>query len=535
MAGVCIVFPPLWYFTGVPADLTHPGGVLRARGVPTRLVDLSARLGRDLLGDTEAWKGLRDWGTYGDPGSLLPLLTDLVHHESLISEAKGVVYQLRRLRVPEIDEGNVAKAREVGLSERNPALPTLRAAVARILSGAPEVVAVALVYPEQRVQLLALARLLRQAGYRGVLVAYGSLHDRIGIEDFAPDLVGAPRHALFDDFDGAVVGEAGSALVALHQWATGELQREAVPNLIWADDPRLPVRQLEDLSRYPAPDFTDIDPEDYATPTPVIDLRMGRGCPWGKCAFCAIQAQQPGFRAGRVEAVVEAMARAHQQLGSRFFRIRDDLVTPSQLGQLADAIGSLPFDARWTVRGRFQTGWSEALIGRARAAGLDEMWMGLEAASPRVRELMDKGVAQEVVERNIAVLHEAGIRTRALCILGFPGETEAEARQTLDFLVAHLDQLCTASITPFVLMRRSPMAGDPKRWGLTIHGDPLPRFARLRYRLRAGWPGSLDRETGTRLMARIEEALMPRLLEADCPEPAHGWLRSVAVRERGGG
>jgi hypothetical protein len=49
-------------------------------------------------------------------------------------------------------------------------------AVPAILDGDPALVAVALCHPDQLVQVPVLGRLLRQAGYRGALVIYGS-HD----------------------------------------------------------------------------------------------------------------------------------------------------------------------------------------------------------------------------------------------------------------------------------------------------------------------------------------------------------------------
>lgn len=527
---VALVFPPLWYYTSAPADLTHTAGVIAGRGAPVRSFDLSARLGRDLLGATDAWAALRRPDTYADPATREPLMRELSATEAAIAERHRVRYALRRLRFPDVDEGDVLAARRVGLSDRNPALPTLRRAVAEVVALAPSVVALALVYPEQRVQLLAFAALLRDAGYRGFVVAYGGLQDEIAPEDFVPDLVGAPRHRLFDHLDGVVVGDAGPALVALRAVALGEGRLDEVPNLVWARDaePRAPERQLEDLADQPRLELTGLDPADYPTPEPVVDLRMGRGCPWGKCAFCAIQAHHPGYRAGPADRVAAAMVAAHAAWGTRFFRIRDDLVTPKQLGELSAAIGALPFAPRWTARARFQVGWTPELLARARSAGLDELWVGLESAVPRVRERMDKGVQQETVARNLADLHAAGIRTRLLCLLGFPGETEAEAHATVDFVLDHLELVATASLSPFELMRRSPMALEPGKFGLRLLGDPLPRFVRLRYEQRADWVGRLDATAFGRVAERARERVGERLLRELCPDATHGWRRAVS-------
>ena len=96
---------------------------------------------------------------------------------------------------------------------------------------------------------------------------------------------------------------------------------------------------------------------------------------------------------------------------------------------------------------------------------------------PRVRELMKKGVTQPVIERILGDAYDAGIRVRALCMLGYPGETAAEIRETFAFLARVEPLLASVSMTPFFLMRRAPMAQAPARFGLTLIGQGPPAAA----------------------------------------------------------
>ena len=121
------------------------------------------------------------------------------------------------------------------------------------------------------------------------------------------------------------------------------------------------------------------------------------------------------------------------------------------------------------------------VLAQAHAGGLRELWLGLEAATPRVRSLMRKGVGQRVVERVLIDADEVGVRVRALCLLGHPGETEAEVRETLAFLEQHMFRIAHAALTPFQLMRSAPLAFTPGRTGrlfgefaLTLAGAVLP-------------------------------------------------------------
>ena len=532
---LALLWPPLWYYTSVPADLTETGGFLAARGVPVRAWDLSAGLSHHLLGASPAFQALRRRETYLDPPAHQAAVASFERAGLEISRRHRVRYGLRSLTFPDIDEAHVAGAWKVGLDpRRNPALAYLRRAAGQILADQPALIAIGLGYPEQRVQALTLGRLLRELGHRGPVVLYGSLQDEIAPEDFADDLVGAPRHLIFRDIDGVILGEAESALLALWQEATGQARPASIPNLLRPGGAR-PIRHTEDLATLPPASFELVDPEIYCTPTPVVDLRLGRGCPWGRCAFCAIQAHQPGYRASPAQRVAESMMAAHTRLGTRYFRIRDDLVTPRQLRELAAAIAALPFRPRWSARVRFEEALGLDTLRLARAAGLDELWIGLESASARVRATMDKGVAQATIHRVLDDASALGIRLRLLCMLGFPGERLEEAAQTVDLLLARRARIAAASISPFQLMRRSPMAAEPDKHGLQLLPDSLPRSARLRFTLPATWPGRFSREELAPLARRIEQELLPSLKRELVPDAAHGWIAATAAEDQASG
>lgn len=578
MAQVSLVFPPHWYYACVPADLLYTGSQLRARGLLVRCLDLHAQLLADLLRPGSSFAALREPATYTGPDRYQRVSAAVDAECAAVSERFQVDFSFYSLAFPGVDEGAVPQALAVGLDpRRNPALPTLQAAVRRLLAEPPEpasspvasddrvaagphLIAVALVHPGQLVQALTLGRLLRQAGFRGFLALYGAHEDVLAPEDFAPDLLpqpGEPLHRLFDDFDGVIVGEAETALYALAEALAGQRAAESVPSLLC---PRWglvrPVRGQEDLRALAAADFSLVDGSLYPFPTPVVDLRLSRGCPWGKCTFCAIAMHQEGYRSRPTAAAVSEIQAAQQQLGARFFRFRDDLLTPRQLRELASELGALPASqrARFSVRARFEPGFTRELLQQAAAAGLQELWLGLESAVPRVRDLMKKGVAQPVIERILVDAADAGIRVRALCMLGYPGESVAEIRQTFAFLARVQPLLASVSMTPFSLMRRAPMGQAPAAFGLTeLTGaellgigrpprapadpgpdpgpDPVPRHERLRFALRARWPGALAPAELAALIDECATLLGPELVaKSGGPSLAHAWLHASALR-----
>ncbi|MEZ4317648.1 MAG: radical SAM protein [Myxococcota bacterium] len=453
-----LLFPPQWYFAAVPADLSHSAGSLVARGHTVYAWDGSAALLHHHLGKHPAFQAYQSERTFPNPVAHAAAEDALYQQTRALGVRFGCDWGPRHLRFPDIDEAHVPRALERGRDPfRNPALPLLQQAAREVLALEPTVIAIALVHPDQRVQALTLASLLRPHHRR--IVLYGCLEDVLAPTDFAPSLLG--QHALFDLFDGVVLGDADDALLALCDPTVAV--RDA-PNTLVSGASALPPRVRQALDA--VPDFSHVRAEHHLAPTPVIDLRLGRGCPWGRCRFCGIQAHHPGYRAGTVDRVVQGMRAAHEALGSTVFRVRDDLLTPRQLAELAAHTASLPFRPRWMARARFTSGLTESVLRSAHAGGLEELWLGLESAVPRVRDAMDKGVPQGVVLRVLEATARVGIRVRLLCMVGYPGETEAEARQTVEFLRSH--PTAAFSVTPFMEVRAAPLSQaeaprDPSR------------------------------------------------------------------------
>lgn len=546
---IALVFPPQWYYAFVPADLSYTGSqlaALPAQGpdapAPTvRCHDLSSGLQAFLFGARPGWRALRAASTYAAEDAYLAAHEDLFAASAERSRAFAVDLSPYRLRFPDIDEGHVPQALAVGLApDRNPALRYLRDhAVPAVLRDDPRLIGVVLGHPDQLVQIPVLGRLLRQAGYRGFLVLYGSHEDVVTPEDLAADLLptaGAPPHLLFRDYDGVLIGEAETPLAALYAALCGARPLASVPGLIapghGVAPSAPPPARPEDLHAL-APLRCDlVDPAAYPFPAPVLDLRLSRSCAFGRCAFCAITSHQAGYRARPSAAAVADLRAAHEALGSRFSFFRDDLLTPAQLRELGAQLRELPFAPRWAARARFEAGLTREVLATAHAGGLRELWLGLEAASPRVRSLMVKGVGQRVVERILADADEVGVRARVLCMLGYPGETEAEARETLAFLERHLFRIAHAALTPFQLMRKAPLFAQAPRLGLTLAPDPAPPWERLRYAARAEGPGLLGEDKVRALLHEGAERLTGWLRGSwEGPTLMHALMHAVAREE----
>jgi hypothetical protein len=84
-----------------------------------------------------------------------------------------------------------------------------------------------------------------------------------------------------------------------------------------------------------------------------------------------------------------------------------------------------------------------------RRAGYYRVEMGCESGSPRVLQLMNKRITIEQTRAAISGLALAGIKTTTYWVIGYPGETEADFRMTLDLVEELKDDIYEAMNNAF--------------------------------------------------------------------------------------
>jgi hypothetical protein len=515
-----VVFPPLWYFPAVPGDLAVAAGALDAAGMEFAVLDLSARLFSDLLEDVGGFEALGRLETWREPALLSAAYDECGDVLSSIGSVFEATFDFDELALGKANPASVLSGLQHGLMpEFNPAIPTLGDAIVDLMLSEPAVVAVALVHPDQRPQAIAFSSMLRNSGYMGKIVLFGTLEDQMSPGGFGDDLArldssGKRRraHSLFLHFDAVLMGEVEDVLPAY-------IRGESPPGVVGFNADSVSRAVPVQLTEAPLPDWSWVI-ERFRTPEAIIDVRLGRGCPWGRCTFCAIPSHTPGYRSGGVERLVASVEKAHAQTGSTWFRMRDDLLTPTQLKAVGEAFAALPFDVRWTARARFTEGLTQDVLEVARAGGLDELWMGLESGSEALRKAMDKGVTDATIDAVMEAAEAVGVCIRALTMVGFPGETEADFQATGDWLDSNWQRLSGCAVTPYRPTRGSLLAKT------LAYDDPLPVFDRMRVNI----PVPVDAAIGPRMEA-LGERLGDRIMAVPVFDPTLLWVhRSLLAR-----
>ena len=158
-------------------------------------------------------------------------------------------------------------------------------------------------------------------------------------------------------------------------------------------------------------------------------LRVTRGCPWNRCAFCPLY-KDIKFEKRAVERVKQDIDTAKAYTGRNvetvFIGDSDSLVIKTDdlceiLGHLHDAFPAL---TRVTSYARAQTlkRKSPESLKRIRDAGLTRLHIGLETGSGRILAQMKKGASPETMILACNKAKDVGFEVSLYVLLGIGGE-----------------------------------------------------------------------------------------------------------------
>jgi radical SAM superfamily enzyme YgiQ (UPF0313 family) len=194
--------------------------------------------------------------------------------------------------------------------------------------------------------------------------------------------------------------------------------------------------EINDLDAIPYPSFSQLDRNAYGIRTQVPIL-MSRGC-IRPCGFCSERLLYKGYRV-RSAAHVMTEITSHVKSGITSFVFYDSLINGNLevLEDLCDAIIMTGISISWEAQCVIRRDMTTELLKKMGKAGCFNLFVGLEAASDKVLERMQKGVTKEDARAFFKKLNEVGLHFEISLITAFPQETEKEFEETCDFLRTH--------------------------------------------------------------------------------------------------
>ncbi|MBI4596898.1 MAG: cobalamin B12-binding domain-containing protein [Candidatus Omnitrophica bacterium] len=169
------------------------------------------------------------------------------------------------------------------------------------------------------------------------------------------------------------------------------------------------------------------------------------GCPY-HCTFCCIQApfksgekelgykdSVNSYRFWSIPKVIAQIDRLVNEYGVRNIKIADEMfvLNPRHVVGICEAIIERGYDLNIWAYTRVDT-VREDMIEKLKAAGVNWLAFGIEAANARVRDDVQKGIGEEDIAKTIRRVQAAGIHVIGNYIFGLPEDDLSTMQETLD-------------------------------------------------------------------------------------------------------
>lgn len=198
-------------------------------------------------------------------------------------------------------------------------------------------------------------------------------------------------------------------------------------------------RPFLDLAVLPEIDWSFVNVEKYFQSSygckRMLYLYSAKGCPFS-CVFCYNKEfHRCTYRRRPLAQLLNEIRYLVTEHGMDGVYFADELWCRSvrDMHETCDALSSLNLDFVWGCQTRISNFTQEDFEYMFRA-GCRWVFFGVESGSKRILEKMNKHLAYDNVEKTFAACRRAGIVTIGSFIVGFPGETPEDLRETVSMI-----------------------------------------------------------------------------------------------------
>jgi len=243
----------------------------------------------------------------------------------------------------------------------------------------------------------------------GIKIIFG------GPEVYAMSIEGFPK---LDSVDHFVVGDGEKALETIMNGSNND----RIIHFIRPDSiDFFPEYNTINLKKYPR--------------TNALPVITSRGC-INHCAFCSERLLHKNFRTRNPENVFEEIRYHYEKNGVRWFTFYDSMFNAhlNNMEILLDMIIASGMAIQWDAQIGIHRGMGQSLMRKMKASGCINLFIGLESGSDPLLRRMNKWFTAGEAADFFRELNDTGLQFEVSLIANYPGETEEEFNETLDFI-----------------------------------------------------------------------------------------------------
>jgi radical SAM superfamily enzyme YgiQ (UPF0313 family) len=123
----------------------------------------------------------------------------------------------------------------------------------------------------------------------------------------------------------------------------------------------------------------------------------------------------------------------YDQFGIKRLHFKDDtfVLNKKRILDLCNRITDAGLKIKWTCDTRVDN-LDEATLRLMKNAGCVRLKIGVDSGSDKILKKVKKGITTDQIKRGVDLIKKVGIKFTVYLLIGFPGETEEDIRETLE-------------------------------------------------------------------------------------------------------
>lgn len=238
---------------------------------------------------------------------------------------------------------------------------------------------------------------------------------------------------------------------------------EDIPGLMWRENAlihrNMPRPLIKDIDQLPFPARELVDMSGFGVHGHIrigrrsATMITSRGCPY-QCVFCSSRLTMGrSYRPHSPEYVIEEMELLAKKYRIDYIVLEDDTLTilPERAEEICERLIDRNLGVQWLCLSRVDR-IEKSLVEKMKRAGCRMIAFGVESGDEKVLRKIGKGTSLEDARKAIKICEEAGLRTQATFVIGFPFDDLETIGKTIDFA-------CELSPTVAIIFPLTPYPG----------------------------------------------------------------------------
>jgi radical SAM superfamily enzyme YgiQ (UPF0313 family) len=217
-----------------------------------------------------------------------------------------------------------------------------------------------------------------------------------------------------------------------YRWVVGEgelpMQQIASGN----SDKIISYQQIDDLDKLPFLNFNGFNLENYSQ---VLPLFSSRGC-INHCRFCTERLLFKDYRQHSPAYITEQIKHLSEQHGIINYSFQDSMLNANNrwLAEFSKLLIKHGLKINWEAQMAVKANFPLQLAKLIKSSGCYNIFIGLESGSDKTLRKMQKGFNTKQAITFFETLNQAKLHFEISLIVGYPQESSAEFKQTVNFI-----------------------------------------------------------------------------------------------------